>query len=316
MACFLLARGALVALAVALAGCGVARGASAPASTGSPPARAAAGVPAPLLVAAGDIACHPGQPRTVASCHQAATAALAGRLHPTAVAVLGDTQYDRGQLTEYLGSFAHSWGHLKARIHPATGNHEYATPGAAGYYSYFGAAAGPRGRGYYSYELGAWHVVVLNSNCSVVSCAATSAQVRWLRADLAAHPRRCTLAYWHHPRFSSGFHGNDTSVAPLWSALYAGGADVVLDGHDHDYERFAPQSPAGRRDLVRGIREFIVGTGGEDQRPFLLPKANSERRSSGTFGVLALTLRPTGYSWRFVPEPGRTFRDAGAGACH
>jgi acid phosphatase type 7 len=286
---------------------------------GSAPAHALAspGVSAaPVLIAAGDIACRPGRLRTAVACHHPATALLAARLRPAVVAVLGDAQYDRATRAEFLGSFGPTWGRLGARLRPAAGNHEYLTAGAAPYYSYFGARAGPRGLGYYSYDLGAWHVVVLNSNCAFVSCARGSAQEGWLRADLAAHPASCTLAYWHHPRFTSGVHRDNLQVAPLWAALYEAGADVVLSGHDHDYERMSPQNPAGRRDLARGIREFVVGTGGEDQRRFLAPKPNSERRSTGTFGVLAMTLRPGSYSWRFVPEPGRSFRDSGSGACH
>lgn len=289
----------------------------------SPPGRhaRAAGVPAAsVLVAAGDIACRPGLRRTATACHQAATAAVVSRLRPGVVALAGDIQYDRGLPSEYArGSFAPTWGRLRPRLRPVPGVHEYGFPGAGAYFSYFGAAAGPGRRGYYSYEVGAWHVIALNSNCRFVSCAAGSAQERWLRANLAAdrraHPGRCVLAYWHDPRFSSGFHGSSTAVAPLWNALYAAGADVVVSAHDHDYERFAPQDGRGRRDPVRGIREFVVGTGGVGQRPFRLVRPNSERRSTGTFGVLALTLRPGGYTWRFVPEPGRTFTDSGSASC-
>jgi hypothetical protein len=302
-------------LAVGLASSATAHGLGAP--------RASQAAADPLLVAVGDIACRPGQPRRGApgqprlalACHHAAIAALTARLGPAAIAVLGDAQYDRGTAAEFAGSFARIWGGLRPRLHPAVGNHEYLTPGALAYYSFFGAAAAPP-NGYYSYALGAWHIVVLNSNCSFVSCAPGSPQESWLRADLAAHPARCTLAYWHHPRFSSGFHGNDLTVAPLWNDLYRAGADVVLNGHDHNYERFAPQNGAGRLDLARGIREFVVGTGGKDFGPMRVIKPNSVRRANRTFGVLAATLRPTGYSWRFVPEPGATWTDAGAGSCH
>jgi calcineurin-like phosphoesterase family protein len=276
----------------------------------------AAHATAPVMVAVGDIACRPGLPRAANRCHQAGTEGLAERLNPAVVAVLGDAQYDRGAPDEFAGSFARTWGRLKPRIRPAAGNHEYLTPLASGYFSYFGAAAGAPGRGYYSYDLGTWHVVVLNSNCFYVACRRGSAQERWLRADLAAHPSLCTLAYWHHPRFTSGYHNNFVGVAPFWSALYAAGADVVVTGHDHSYERFAPQSPTGRADPARGIREFIVGTGGEILRIFHRIKPNSQRRNNRTFGVLALTLRPGGYGWRFVSEPGAAFTDAGSGRCH
>lgn len=303
-------------------GCGDSARGTVPAAVGSRPAGPAA-VVVPVMVAVGDIACRPGlrrrgvpgQPRLGLGCHQGTIAALAGRLRPTAIAVLGDAQYDRGTGAEFAGSFARTWGGLRARLHPAVGNHEYLTARASGYFSYFGAAAAPP-NGYYSYDVGAWHVVVLNSNCAFVSCAPGSAQESWLRADLAAHPARCTLAYWHHPRFTSGFHGNDLTVAPLWNALYGAGADLVLTGHDHDYERFAPQNSAGRRDPAHGMREFVVGTGGKDLGPLRAVKPNSERRDNHNFGVLALTLRPGGYSWRFVPEPGGALHDAGSGSCH
>jgi len=196
------------------------------------------------------------------------------------------------------------------------GNHEYQTAGAPGYYGYFGAAAGDPAKGYYSYNMGAWHVVVLNSNCTIVSCAAGSTQEQWLRADLAANPTTCTLAYWHHPRFSSGGHGNDTTVAPFWQALYDTNADLVLNGHEHEYERFAPQNPSAVADTARGIRELIVGTGGKNETAFGTVQANSEVRMTGTFGVLKLTLRATGYDWQFLPEAGKTFTDSGSGVCH
>lgn len=182
--------------------------------------------------------------------------------------------------------------------------------------NYFGAAAGPAGRGWYSYDAGAWHVVVLNSNCLIVSCAAGGAQEQWLRADLAASTARCTLAYWHHPRFNSGSHGSDVTVAPLWSALYHFGADVVLNGHEHLYERFAPQDPAGQADPVFGVREFIVGTGGRSQYAFGTIRPNSAARNSDTPGVLQLTLRADSYDWAFLPIAGKTYTDTGTGTCH
>ena len=283
------------------------------AGTASPPTSSAT---APLLVAVGDIACRPGIPRSALRCHHAATANVAARLRPDAIALLGDTQYDRGTLREYAGSFHPTWGRFGRLLRPAVGNHEYATPGASGYYRYFGRRAGPRGRGYYSYDLGSWHVIVLNSNCWVVACGSGSAQDRWLRRELVENRNRCVLAYWHHARFSSGFNGNYPSVTAFWRALYAAGADVVLSGHDHDYERFAPQRPDGRRDPARGLRQFVVGTGGEVLRPFRIVKPNSERRNARTFGVLALRLGPTGDSGRFVPEPGYRFSDAGSASCH
>jgi hypothetical protein len=197
------------------------------------------------------------------------------------------------------------------------GNHEYLTKNAAGYFSYFGAAAGGSQKGYYSYDLGTWHIVVINANCSQVGgCGANSPQGEWLTADLAAHPALCTLAYWHQPRFSSGEHGNDIRLLPIWQTLYASGVELVLNGHDHDYERFAPQDPNGVADPVNGIREFVVGTGGKGLRPIKSPIANSEVHNDNTLGVLKLTLHPTGYDWNFIPIAGKTFTDSGNGTCH
>ena len=196
------------------------------------------------------------------------------------------------------------------------GNHEYQTANAAGYYSYFGAAAGDPTKGYYSRNLGAWHVISLNSNCTIISCSAGSAQEQWLRADLAANTALCTVAMFHHPRFSSGsLHGNDSALGPIWNALYEFNADLVLNGHDHNYERFAPQTPGAAADAVRGIREFVVGTGGTEHRGIGTIRANSQVRAS-TSGVLKLTLKPAGYDFEFVPIAGETFTDSGSGTCH
>ncbi len=195
------------------------------------------------------------------------------------VAVLGDTAYENGTPDEFARCYEPTWGRHKARTRPAVGNHEYGTPGAAGYFAYFGAAAGEAGKGWYSYDLGAWHVVALNSNCSLVGCQAGSEQEQWLRADLAANGARCTVAYMHHPRFSSGnVHGGSSAVDPLWRALEADGAELVLAGHDHDYERFAPQTASGALDVERGVRQFVVGTGG---RPlYVVRPARAEQRGA------------------------------------
>nr|MDQ6914623.1 metallophosphoesterase [Actinomycetota bacterium] len=224
-------------------------------------------------------------------------------------------QYPTGKLSDFRRFFAPSWGRWFARLRPSPGNHEYAD-GPSGYFDYFGARAGPGRRGWYSYDLGAWHLVSLNANCTKVGCGPGSPQASWLRADLAAHPARCTLAYWHQPRFSSGPHGDARDTGPLWRALQAAGADVVLSGHDHDYERFAPQTDAGARDDRRGIVQFVVGTGGVNHYPIVRRQPNSLTHSSSTFGVLRLTLRRASYSWRFVPERGATYRDAGSAPCH
>ncbi|MGH8974535.1 MAG: metallophosphoesterase family protein, partial [Acidimicrobiia bacterium] len=217
---------------------------------------------------------------------------------------------------EYRNCYEPSWGRHKARTRPVVGNHEYGTSGAAGYFGYFGTAAGTAGEGFYSYDLGAWHVVVLNSNCGAVSCSVGSAQEKWLRADLAASQAACTVALWHHPRFSSGSHGNDLSVQPLWNALYEYGAELVLNGHDHTYERFAPQRPDGTLDNAHGIREFVIGTGGRPLYSFNAIKPNSEARNNTVFGVLRLTLRSGSYDFRFVPEAGGTYTDSGSASCH
>jgi acid phosphatase type 7 len=197
------------------------------------------------------------------------------------------------------------------------GNHEYNTQGASGYFGYFGAAAGGPSKGYYSYNRGNWHVVALNSMCeNVGGCGADSPMVRWLKRDLAANPRKCTLAYFHHPLFSSGPHGNQTKMRPTWGVLYAANADVVINGHDHTYERFAPQRPDGTLDRRRGIREFVVGTGGASHYSFGTIKPNSKVRNADTHGVLKLRLRADSYDWKFVPVAGKTFTDSGSTRCH
>lgn len=268
----------------------------------------------PVLAAGGDVACAPGATVTSSACRQKATSDVLVGLNPTAVAALGDLQYETGTLSAFNGSYDPSWGRVKSITRPVPGNHEYDS-GGAGYFDYFGSAAGPRGPGYYAYNLGSWRVIALNSNCSFVSCSAGSTQERWLRAELAANPRQCTVAYWHHPRFTSGTPAESTSVAPLWKALHDNGADIVLAGHTHNYERFAPQGPARESQPTRGIREFVVGTGGKSHHGFSTIRANSQLRRSGTFGVLALTLGSGSYAWRFHPEAGSTFSDSGSGQC-
>jgi hypothetical protein len=262
------------------------------------------------LLAAGDIA-------SCSSNGDEATAALLDGRPNAAVATLGDNAYESGTASEFARCYDPTWGRQKARTHPAIGNHEYGVAKAAGYFAAFGAAAGEAPLGWYSYDLGDWHVIVLNSNCEMVGCATGGTQETWLRADLAAHPAMCTLAYWHHPRFSSGTtHGSSTAVLPLYTALYEAGADVILNGHEHNYERFAPLDPTGKPDDARGIREFVAGTGGVSHYPFGTPLPGSEVRNDNTFGLLALTLRAGGYSWQFVPEAGKSFTDSGSAGCH
>ncbi len=269
---------------------------------------AGAAPPDPVLLSAGDIA-------SCATNGDQATAALLDGL-PGSVVTLGDNAYESGTAAEFANCYGPTWGRQLTRTHPAAGNHDYVTAGAAGYYGYFGAAAGNSTQGYYSYDLGAWHLVALNSNCVAIGgCGAGSPQETWLRADLAAHPAACTLAYWHHPLFSSGLNGNQSFMQPIFQALYDARADIVLSGHDHDYERFALQTPAGVADPV-GIREFVVGTGGRSLNPFNRPISNSEVRNFDAYGVLMLTLHPSGYDWQFLPEAGKTFSDSGSGSCH
>jgi hypothetical protein len=234
------------------------------------------------------------------------------------VLALGDEQYESGALADFQGSYEPSWGRVKAATHPVAGNQEYEQPGANGYFSYFGAAAGDPRTGYYAFDLGAWRLYALNSNCAAVSCAAGSSQETWLRNDLAAHPGGCQLAFWHHPLFNSGTSGQTTAVRPLYRTLAAAGVDAVLVGHDHHYERFAPQDANGAAS-AGGPREFIVGTGGASHgrpRSGGTVAPNSQVRNYDTFGILELTLRSGDYDWRFAPEAGGAFTDAGTQACH
>lgn len=258
-----------------------------------------------VLVGAGDIA-------SCALTADEATAKLLDAIDGT-VFTAGDNAYDNGSAADYSQCYGPTWGRHKNRTRPAIGNHEYNTPGAAGYFDYFGSAAGDRSTGYYSYDLGAWHIIVLNSNLAMT---AGSPQESWLREDLAAHPVRCTLAIWHHPRFSSGHHGSSTMSQPLWQALYDANADLVVSGHDHTYERFKPQTAAGQVDLTRGIREFVAGTGGAGLYAFEHPAPNSEVKNNVTHGVLKLTLYGDRYDWKFVPVAGSSFTDSGTANCH
>ena len=246
-----------------------------------------------------------------------ATAALLAE-RPGIVFTLGDNAYDDGSAEDFRDCFGPSWGRVKDRIElPVPGNHEYDTRDAEAYKDYFGDRAVRDGATWYSVDLGAWHVVVLDSTCDRVEggCGPDSPQLAWLREDLAASDARCTLALFHHPRFSSGDHGSDDDVAPFWDVLYEAGADLVLNGHEHDYERFAPQDPAGNADDERGIMQLIVGTGGAELREFKDPVANSRVRSSLAYGVIELRLNQNGWRWQFYPTD-HSFIDAGAGSCH
>ena len=279
--------------------------ASTPANTasGSPGATPGSSAGEAILLAVGDIGyCNANNDDLVGQ--------LAARL-PGTIALLGDIAYDAGSASEFANCFDPTWGPLRDRLRPAPGNHEYQTKGAAGYFGYFGAAAGPMGEGWYSYDLGAWHLIALNSECGAIKggChGSDSAELAWLVADLAAHPAECTLAYWHHPRWSSGRHGDDDMTDALWAALSDAGADLVLEGHDHDYERLSP---------VDGIRSFVVGTGGRSLYAWPgSPGPHTEVRNNDTYGLLELTLRPADFAWRFIPAAGGSFTDSGTAACH
>jgi acid phosphatase type 7 len=271
----------------------------------------------PVIAAAGDIVCASNTP-TAMTCRHRFTADILKAGGFDAVLTLGDNQYETGSLTNFRRYYNPTWGAVKAITHPTPGNHEYGTPQAAGYFAYFGAAAGDRRKGYYSFNVGRWHLIALNSNCeSVGGCDRGSPQELWLRADLAANQNACTMAYWHHPRFVSGsVHEGDTRMEAFWQALYDFRADLVLSGHAHNYERFAPQTPTGNADPENGIREFVVGTGGRNLHlfgPTVAP--NSVVRHDETFGVLKMTLHATSYDWEFIPEAGRTFTDVGTASC-
>ena len=261
----------------------------------------------PVVAAAGDIA--PDE----AGGHHQKTSDQVLAINPDAVLALGDDQYPDGALEDFQRYYDTTWGRSKDKTRPTPGNHEYETGAAAGYFDYFGAAARPSGTSYYSFDLGEWHLVSLDAN---IGHDAGSRQEQWLRDDLAATTKRCLLAYWHQPRFSSGItHGNDDSVGPFWSDLYGAKADLVLNGHEHQYERFGQQNPGAEAD-PQGIREFVVATGGKDLYPFGSPDPNSEFRDNSNFGVLRLTLHPTSYDWRFVSETGAVVDSGGPVDCH
>ena len=281
----------------------------------------------PVIAAAGDIACASTSPTgsgSTARCRQRATSDLLVGAGLSAVVTLGDAQYQSASLSGFNKYYDPTWGRVKPITFPSAGNHEYKTAGAKGYFDYFNGTAystgpaGDRDKGYYSFDVGTWHLIALNSgdHCVPVDCGKGSPQELWLREDLAAHPTSCTLAYWHHPRFNSGHQGNATFMQAIFQDLYDANADVVLGGHAHDYERFAPQNPAGKLDNARGIRQFVVGTGGAFFTSLGTTKPNSQLRNASTYGVLMLTLHPTSYDWRFVPEAGRGFTDSGTDSCH
>ena len=324
-----LAIAALLVLMATMAGCG-ALPASPPATSTAPPGSTGAGptagepsattqptaspiaggTPPTVLLAAGDIG-------RCDSTHDDATGALVAGL-PGVIAILGDTAYEDGTTAELNDCFGGSWGAVKDRVRFAvTGNHDVHTDGGAPMQAYFGSAAIRDGRTWFSDDLGPWHVIVLDGNCGLLGrkCNSRSDQANWLRADLAASTAPCTVALLHQPRFSSGQHGNDGAVRPLWDALYAGNVDLVLDGHDHDYERFGPQDPGGTADAARGIVEIVAGTGGAELEAFKDPRPNSLVRIDDTYGVVEVSLLADSWSSRFVGVDG-SVHDEGAGTCH
>jgi len=303
-------------------------------ATGTSTPTATATTPASVVaVAVGDTACGTG---SSGNCQQLATSNLAISLNPDVVFPLGDNQYECGGLNDFYQYYDPTWGRMKPKAFPAIGNHEYQTStnpsdpcynaptGAPGYFTYYGSVSTPNDPGctvncggYYSYDVGAWHIIVLNSICSQVSgCGLGSPQEIWLKNDLAAHSNVCTLAYWHYPRYTSGISGTTfvQGLKTFWQDLYNGGVDVILNGHDHDYERFAPMNVNGNLDTAHGIREFIIGTGGKSYHGFITVAANSEVRFSNTFGVMKMTLNPTSYNWQFIPVSGGN-TDSGSENC-
>jgi acid phosphatase type 7 len=270
-------------------------------------------VDSPVLLAAGDIAECENQ-------GDEATAEILARFPDAAIQTLGDNAYQEGTSADFNECYAPSWGRFVDRTWAATGNHDHSTEDAQGYADYFGSRGGPYDKYYYSYELGAWHVVVLNSDCwRVEGCEVDDPQIEWLRRDLEEDGALCTLAVAHRPPFSSGRYGDPEDTArmrPIWQVLYEEGVDVFLTAHEHSYERFAPMNAQGERDDERGVRLFVAGTGGGNLRGFEYdPLPTTEIRTDDTWGVLKLTLKPTEYDWEFLPVDGQTFTDSGSGTC-
>jgi hypothetical protein len=282
----------------------VVRGSALPNPVGPPPPTPPPAPLANVVLAAGDIS-------SCVNNNDEATARVLDANPSVPVLTLGDNVYDAGTVAEFASCYAPTWGRHFDRTYPAPGNHDYNTAGAAGYFGYFGTRAGPQSTGYYSFDLGDWHLISLNSE-SDFGTAGT--QLAWLRADLAATTRKCVLAYWHKPRFAAGNYSDFTQYTPFWDALYAAKAEIVLNGHDHNYQRYQLMTPAGAPDPVNGIREFLVGTGGVGAYP-LQPDSRRDAAGTGIFGVLRLTLNRDSYDWQFLPAQGTTFSDSGTGAC-
>jgi hypothetical protein len=277
-----------------------------------------------VVAAAGDIACDPSDPNyhggtgTSTACRELYTSNLLVNSGFDAVLALGDLQYNSGSLDDFNDAYGPTWGRVKSITYPVVGNHEYGQSNASGYFQYFGSRAGPAGKGYYSFDLGRWHIVAINSECDEIGgCGTGSTEETWLRNDLAAHRGKCTIAMWHKGRYSSGHDGDNTFMQPMWADLYRAGVEILLSGHSHDYERFAPQDDGGHLDNTNGVRQFIVGTGGAFFTGLGTSfDANSQAHQNTTYGVLQLTLRSGAYDWKFLPEAGKTYTDSGTTSCH
>lgn len=267
----------------------------------------------PVIVAVGDIVCSFHFP-SISECQEKETAKLVEKINPVAVLTLGDLQYPSGSHKDFAKYYDKSWGNFKEKTYPTLGNHEYETKAALGYFDYFGKRAGERGKGYYSFDIGEWHLVAINSNCwAVGGCQKDSPQELWLRDDLSKNKTKCILAFWHHPLFSEGSHKNNEFMKDIWETLFQFKADVVLNGHDHLYERFAKQDAKGNKS-IEGIREFIVGTGGRSLYNFATNLNNREARDNLSYGVLKMILKKDSYSWEFI-STSSTFKDLGEDKC-
>lgn len=275
---------------------------------------AASAAPPHKIVAVGDITCPPDQPMTATTCRHTQVANRIAALKPNNLWLLGDIQYPYGELENFRSSFEPSFGRFRSIWRPVPGNHEYATPGASGYFDYFGRDAGPNKRGYYSFNIGKWHVVALDSNCANIDCGFQSTQMRWLRQDLRRNRTQCLAAILHHPFKSSSLHGNTSAIKPLFKELRKAGAEFVLAGHDHAYERFSPMLENGRWSKRRGVASFVVGTGGMSLYAPNKPARHSQFLLSTKYGALEMKLGTRGYLWRFVDETGRSY-DRGRAAC-
>ncbi len=288
---------------------------STPAARTSAAALSSTEKPLHTLLIAGDIAdCRNAAAPQSAAAKTAALVEAALHADPNSTAItLGDNTYPNGTQAEFTDCYEPTWGRFKQRTRPSPGNHDYLTENASGYYDYFGAIAGPDRRGYYSYDIAGWHIVSLNSN---IDAEESSAQIKWLREDLLSHPARCTIAYWHHPLFTSGRRGNNLKMKAAWQMLQKSGAEIILSGHDHHYERFAPQDAEGVHNEKQGLRELLVGTGGVGLTPPDVARTNSEVRDSSTHGVIKLALYDNAYRWEFVPVAGGSYSDSGTGVCH